>query len=206
MVKAVLFDFGGVLAEEGFREGLRAIARWAGLDPDGFFAAADELIASTGYLTGENVEAAFWQAVRKKTGVKARDGQMREAVLSRFTLREEVLEYVKKVREAGLVAGILSDQTDWLDELDAKAPFYGLFDRVFNSYKMKKSKRDPSVFHDVCESLGLEPGEVLFIDDRIPNIQRALRAGMKALHFRDMECFRHGMRKRLGIGEPAGRA
>jgi FMN phosphatase YigB (HAD superfamily) len=25
MIKAVLFDFGGVLAEEGFREGLKAI-------------------------------------------------------------------------------------------------------------------------------------------------------------------------------------
>jgi putative hydrolase of the HAD superfamily len=37
MIKAVLFDFGGVLAEEGFREGLKAIGVKNGLDPDDFF-------------------------------------------------------------------------------------------------------------------------------------------------------------------------
>ncbi len=34
MIKAVLFDFGGVIADEGFRDGLRAIAIQQGLDPD----------------------------------------------------------------------------------------------------------------------------------------------------------------------------
>jgi hypothetical protein len=33
-IRAVLFDFGGVLAEEGFRIGLRAIARLNSLDPE----------------------------------------------------------------------------------------------------------------------------------------------------------------------------
>jgi hypothetical protein len=33
MIKAVVFDFGGVVAEEGFREGLKAIGRKNGLDP-----------------------------------------------------------------------------------------------------------------------------------------------------------------------------
>jgi hypothetical protein len=35
-IQAVLFDYGGVLAEEGFREGLKNIARWHGLDPEAF--------------------------------------------------------------------------------------------------------------------------------------------------------------------------
>ena len=36
-IKAVLFDFGGVLAEEGFRQGLMAIAGQYDLDPQAFF-------------------------------------------------------------------------------------------------------------------------------------------------------------------------
>ena len=44
MIKTVIFDFGGVLAEEGFREGLLAIARENGLDPDAFFFEVDSLI------------------------------------------------------------------------------------------------------------------------------------------------------------------
>jgi putative hydrolase of the HAD superfamily len=33
-IRAVLFDFGGVLAEEGFRAGLHTIALLNGLDPE----------------------------------------------------------------------------------------------------------------------------------------------------------------------------
>jgi hypothetical protein len=36
MVKAIVFDFGGVLAEEGFKEGLKAIGKKNELDPDVF--------------------------------------------------------------------------------------------------------------------------------------------------------------------------
>jgi putative hydrolase of the HAD superfamily len=39
-IKAVLFDFGGVLAEEGFRNGLQALAREQGLDVYGMPRAA----------------------------------------------------------------------------------------------------------------------------------------------------------------------
>ena len=35
-IRAVLFDYGGVLAEEGFREGLFSIARQQGLELDAF--------------------------------------------------------------------------------------------------------------------------------------------------------------------------
>jgi len=40
MIKATIFDFGGVLAEEGFREGLMKIAEKNGIDPLKFFRAA----------------------------------------------------------------------------------------------------------------------------------------------------------------------
>jgi putative hydrolase of the HAD superfamily len=52
MVKAVIFDFGGVLAEEGFREGLKVIAENNQLDAEVFFRIAANLICETGYVTG----------------------------------------------------------------------------------------------------------------------------------------------------------
>ena len=36
MLKAVLSDFGGVIADEGFLSGLQAIGTENGLDPDAF--------------------------------------------------------------------------------------------------------------------------------------------------------------------------
>jgi len=42
-VDAILFDFGGVLADERFRNGLLAIARRNGLNPEGFAGTGFEL-------------------------------------------------------------------------------------------------------------------------------------------------------------------
>ena len=101
-----------------------------------------------------------------------------------------MLRVVDELRSKGFVVAILSDQTNWLDELDARMPFYHAFDHVFNSYKIHKSKRDSSVFRDVCSALGLKPEEVLFIDDNEGNIARAREEGLKVVHFNDVVSFR----------------
>ncbi len=49
-IGTVLFDFGGVVAEEGFRDGVREIGRKNGLDPDDFFSSADSLLSESRYI------------------------------------------------------------------------------------------------------------------------------------------------------------
>jgi putative hydrolase of the HAD superfamily len=189
MIKAVIFDFGGVLAEEGFREGLKAIAKRNGLDQDLFYDTARELIYQSGYVTGQADESSYWTILREKTGITGSDGELRREILNRFALRKSMIRIVKKLRSLGYTTAILSDQTNWLDEVNKREPFYHLFDFIFNSYIIKKSKRDPSVFVDACSIIGLRPDEVLFMDDDMLNIKNASDAGLKTIHFRDMENF-----------------
>lgn len=96
MIKAIIFDFGGVLAEEGFKEGLMTIGKEKGFDPDHFFKILSELVYQTGYVTGSADEHAYWKAVREKTGVTGEDKKLREEVLRRLKLRPEMMEVVKK--------------------------------------------------------------------------------------------------------------
>ena len=187
MLRAVIFDFGGVLAEEGFREGLKAIAKRKGLDPEDFHRISRisaELVYQTGYITGGCDEHSYWKAVRKKTGVKGTDQEFREEILKRFKLRPEMTAVVEEIKSSGLIVAILSDQTNWLDELDQRTPFHHHFDYVFNSYHLKKTKRDPSIFKEICSLLGVRPKEVLFVDDNMANAKRAASQGLRAIHFR----------------------
>jgi len=62
-IEVVLFNFGGVLAEEGFREGLIAIARLNNVDPSVFDDVADALNVAPELMLGiddsrENIERA----------------------------------------------------------------------------------------------------------------------------------------------------
>ncbi|HAM53210.1 MAG TPA: HAD family phosphatase [Nitrospiraceae bacterium] len=185
MIKAVIFDFGGVLAEEGFKNGLKAIGKKHGLDPEDFFRTAEQLIYETGYVTGMCPEHRFWSALREKAGITGSDEDLREEILQRFILRPEMIQQVDKIKSSGLFLAILSDQTNWLDEINERSLFYNHFDFIFNSYRMKKSKRDPSIFRDVCSLIGLKPSEVLFIDDNGENIKRALGEGLEAIHYKN---------------------
>ena len=188
-VKAVLFDFGGVLAEEGFREGLKAIAEKNQLDPEIFYATADSLIFESGYLTGMNEESRYWNLLRERTGITGTDRELREEILKRFVPRPALIAYTDILRARALTVALLSDQTNWLEELDRTMLLFKHFDRIFNSFTYHKSKRDPSIFPEVCSHLGIKTGEALFIDDNIDHIGRAKSAGLHTIHYTTYEDF-----------------
>jgi putative hydrolase of the HAD superfamily len=169
-IDAVLFDFGGVIAEEGFKQGLAAIARAHGLDEKIFIEVAYDTIYATGYVLGKVPESTFWNALRQKTGIKGDDAVLRNEIFSRFIVRDWMIDLVRSLKADGVKVGILSDQTDMLDMLDKKYDFFRLFDHVFNSYHMGKGKRDQSLFDDIVRALNTEPERVLFIDDDEGNI------------------------------------
>jgi putative hydrolase of the HAD superfamily len=182
-IAAVLIDYGGVLAEEGFREGLFAIGRKNGLSPETFFPIVDDLIYETGYLIGRSDEAVFWDRVRKRTGITESDGDLRKEILERFVLRPQMIASVDHLRSQGLIVALLSDQTNWLEEIDQQTGLFSHFDRVFNSYLTHTSKREASLFTDVCTALGVMPEETLFVDDNIGHIKRAQGQGLQTIHF-----------------------
>ncbi len=186
-IRVVIFDYGGVVADEGFATGLRAIAREHGRDPDEFFAVGDDLVYRTGYVTGQATEHDFWHAVRRQTEIDAPDAVLTEAVLSRFTPRPAMLELADRLRERGIGAVILSDQSDWLDRLDARYRFSRHFDRVFNSYHLGTTKKDPDIFPRVAASLNVVPGACLFIDDNPGHLDRAAACGMAVHRFSTIE-------------------
>jgi HAD superfamily hydrolase (TIGR01509 family) len=195
MIKAVLFDFGGVIADEGFLKGLQAIGRESGLDPDEFFRTIDALIYETGYLIGNVDEAFFWNTVRNRTGIRRANVELRAEILKRFSLRPAMISSADLLRSKGLIVAMLSDQTNWLDEIDQETGLFRHFDRVFNSYWIHKSKRDASVFSDVCTALGVQPGETLFVDDNINHIKRAQGQGLQTIHFTGMDEYEKQMEK-----------
>jgi len=189
MIRAALFDFGGVLAEEGFQKGLRAIGRKAGISPEILVHAGERWVYESGYVIGRATEETFWSLVRKETGVMLRDHEMREMILSQFVIRPRVMDRVRRLRRSGRAVGILSDQTDWLEELDRRHGFYPEFDHVFNSYRMGKGKKDPSLFNEVCILLRARPEEVIFVDDRKGHLERASACGMKTIHYTTFKTF-----------------
>lgn len=188
-VDAILFDFGGVLAEEGFREGLLAIARRNGLEPERFARTGFELVFEVGYVLGRSDESTFWRILRERTHISDTDKTLRNDILSHFRLRPWMIDLVKKLKQENVCLAILSDQTNWLDEINAQHGFFRWFDHVFNSYHLGKSKRDVSLFDDVLRYMGVQAGQALFVDDHQSHIERAKGRGLNTILYSDRESF-----------------
>jgi len=194
-IDVVIFDFGGVLAEKGFEEGLRAIAVRHGLDESDFYNLVLDCIHATGYLTGLTDEPMFWQDIRNETGIRDDDTTLRNEILSRFIPRAWMFDIVKKLRGSGIGVAILSDQTNWLDELNERYDFFKLFDVIYNSYHLGKSKVDPSHFADTLSRLDKAPERLLFVDDTKAHCETARKTGIHAINFVDRESFLKEIRR-----------
>ncbi len=183
MIQAILFDFGGVIAEEGFREGLKALARQQGLDENHIFQAGMDAVYESGWVTGRGSEADFWRIMAEKTGLHGDHRQMQEAILTRFRIRPSMLQLVDTLRQQGFLVGLLSDQTEWLDKLDRRHNIYRHFDKLYISCRLGKGKRDPSLFQDIARDLNLPSSRILLIDDSPENIERAQQQGWRGIVF-----------------------
>ncbi len=188
-IDVVLFDFGGVIAEEGFRNGLKVIAKANGLDENEFIQVAFDVNYSTGYILGKASEEVFWSELKEKTGVKGDNAALKAEFLSRFVLRGWMIDLVKKLKSENIIVGILSDQTDMIDRLNERLDFYRWFDHIFNSYYLGKGKRDITLFDDIVHTLKTKPDRMLFIDDDPGHVDRARQKGWKAIHYVDRESF-----------------
>lgn len=197
-IRAVLFDFGGVLAEEGFRNGLVKLAAEQGLDVETMPAQGMKAVYDSGFVLGRGSAGDFWKLMRERTGLRGDDDSLTEVILDGFVLRDWMIDVVKKLRADGYLTGILSDQTHWLDELDEKYHFSRFFDHIYNSYYLGKGKQDPTLFEDVVADLQMQPAMVLFIDDNAANVSRAETEGLIAIQYIDRRDFSARLEAVLG--------
>ena len=171
------YKIGGVYYTEGFMEGLFAIARKHGLDEEEFYRTATEVIFATGYVRGEVPEAKFWNQLAKTAGIGMNLFAEREIILTSFKPLPGMQELATRIRDQ-VFLGLLTDQCNWLYELDERDNLLIAFDTVVNSYEEGYTKRDMEIFRIACQRFGLLQEEIAFVDDNPDNIDRANEFGI----------------------------
>lgn len=91
-IKAVLLDYGGVIADEGFQNSLRTMAREQGLDEDTMMNVARSAAYDSGFILGWGTEDEFRKWMREGSGLKGSDTELTTRVLDGFVLRPWMIE------------------------------------------------------------------------------------------------------------------
>lgn len=179
-LKAVLFDFGGVFTDSPFHA---------------FSAYAEKIGASQEQVTdivfgGYVVDGAHpWHQVergeitlenaRERIMALGREQGFNVDIWEVFMamaengggLRKELVDYVPRIRAAGLATGIITNNVlEFRDHWRAMLPVDELFDFVVDSSEVGVRKPNPAIFEMALETGGFTPGEVLFLDDFEGNV------------------------------------
>lgn len=64
-------------------------------------------------------------------------------------------------------------------------PMQHFFSAIYLSHEIGKRKPHPETFVWVCQQMGFEPADVLFIDDSPQHIEGAMKAGLQVHYYQD---------------------
>ncbi len=196
-IRAVVFDWGGVLIEDP-APGLAACCASALGVPAGRLADAPRELLHE-FQKGLLSEDDFWARVASGLKVEKPAAPLwGDAFRSVYRPRREMFALVSSLRGRGCKTALLSNT-----EVPAMEHFleqgYDMFDALVFSCAEGTRKPERRIYELVLEKLGLGAKEVVFIDDREEYIDGARAVGMKAILFRGPEELRKELH-RLSVG------
>jgi putative hydrolase of the HAD superfamily len=195
-IRAVLFDLGGVV----FGSPLHAIAAYeeergvpagainrhvAASAPDGAWHRLER-----GELA---VGEAFFELFDAELAVLGHDLSSRELMARIAEIaqpRPQMLRAVERLRAAGYRVAALTNNWSEGEGDDTRDGFHSdllrdLFDHVVESRRVGLRKPDPEIYRLTCRTLGVEPAEVVFLDDIGSNLKSARALGMTTIKVDD---------------------
>ena len=92
-------------------------------------------------------------------------------------------ELVDELHENGLRCYLLSNFPERFADMPSRTPVLQKLDGMVISYQIHMLKPDPAIFRRTAEILDLNTWETIFIDDSLPNVEGAKKAGMESYHF-----------------------
>lgn len=198
MVKAVVFDFGNVIARFEPRRIVENLVPHSTL-PAKELAVA--LLANSDlgirYETGKITSKEFFAEASRLLELSCTEGECIKAFCRIFTPIKGTHALVRRLR-GRVRLGLLSNTSEWhfLHGIRESAVF-PLFDTVTLSYEVGAMKPDPAIFKDMLAKLNL-PAEACAYTDDIPEFVDAARTlGFHSVQFSTPEALEE---KLIGMG------
>ena len=201
MLKAIIFDVGGVLIRTHSRAGRKKWAKRLGLDAWAFEKFVFNGESGRQAQLGQKTAQAHWRWLGDYFGLDESSlAEMQHDFFAGDALNEPLLAYVQRLRRAGYRLGILSNFMDDARHVWAEVyPFMQYFDDLVISAEVGLLKPDPQIYRLAVSRLRVEVEEALFVDDFIENIEGAQQVGLATLHFTDPEAAQQQLAALTGV-------
>lgn len=178
MIKAVFFDFDGVLTidKTGSTTTTRHISQRTGLALSAVKAAFSR--HNPALTLGETTHEQVWRQLCDELGQDVSFSLLREAFES-TPLNEPMFKLARQLKQTHLVGVITDNKKDRMDHLRRQHRLDQLFNAVIVSAEVGSDKSDPAIFLAALRSVGVRADEAVFIDNNKGNLIAPAALGMK---------------------------
>ena len=191
-VKAIIFDWGGVLCEETALGLISYFSQALKVAPEPLVRAFKPFLPA--FQKGEISEDDLWQGMAAALKIERPYNRSLwgDALRAIYVPKKEVFALALRLKEKGYRVGLLSNT-----ELAAMAFFheqrYAMFDAAVFSCAEGTRKPEQRIYEIALERLNVKAHEAVFIDDRADFIAGAQRLGISTILFKDHEQVRQDL-------------
>lgn len=187
-MKAVIFDFGGVLINIDYQAPRRAFEALGYSEFGNSYSQAEQQEVFDWLETGKINEAQFYDEIRRLSKLSLSDQQIRTAWDSiLLDLPDDRLALLRPLNDNGIDCFLLSNT----NQLHIQTIYQGLenrgidnftqnFKKVYLSFECGTRKPDPYFFELLLNENNLQPEDCLFIEDSIQHREAAKKLGISA--------------------------
>ena len=203
MIKAFIFDFGGVIARTEDYGPRHAWDERLGLPVGSVERAVHHSDLWVQAQLGRTTPRAFWTGVAELLYMRSADeiNALRQDFFSGDRLNYRLLALIRDLRDQGYFVALLSNDSI---ELETRLRDLGIddhFDHVLISARMGVMKPDLTAYRVALQALGAAPHEALLVDDSLVNVRGAQPLGLQTILFRPELDLRAEIEKRLKEAE-----
>lgn len=200
-IQAILFDYGMVLSAPPDSATWQRMRQITGFD---------EEVLHQGYWRfrhaydrGELTGVAYWNEVASSGETTFTAQQIADLIAADVDLwaqlNRPMVDWAQRLQRAGVRTGILSNIGDAMTEgLLRRFDWLSAFYHCTWSYTLHLAKPELAIYRAAAEGLATPPAQILFIDDKIENVEAARKADMQAIEYRDFSSFEQEM-ETLGL-------
>lgn len=197
-IRAVIFDFGGVLVRTEDRSPREQLAERLGMTYDELSNLIFESDSSRQAAAGEISTEEHWEAIREKMDLSPDEfPEASREFWGGDALDHELVNYLRSLRpdyKTGLISNAWDDLRDVLRE---EWQIADAFDEIVISAEVGVVKPDPQIYRIALERLEVAPQEAVFVDDFPENVAGARAVGMHAIQFKDSRQVREDLEDML---------
>ena len=189
-IKAVAFDYGGVIAFFQDNQAIQDLANLAGIDASLMRKIYwdNRSIYDEGLVDGYN----FFKNILADVGVFADQDLLEKLVITDIEswahVNPKSEELVRELKGRGVKIGMLSNIVpDFLNRIKERLPVFALMDCAVFSCDAGMVKPDKKIYQLLLSRLGCQADELVFFDDLDANVKAALDLGIHAFLWKSPE-------------------